>query len=280
MKEVEKSCVVIPVFKEFSSLTVSELTSLGCLKCIFLRSFIRFISPFSLDISGYLQFAESNEFNAEVIFFDDFYFSSITGYNHLLLSKSFYLRFSSFENILIFQTDAFIFRNELDQWANSGFDYIGAPWFDSWRKNDPTAKIVGVGNGGFSLRNTSKAISILNRVNLLRAFNRFWQKHNLERFIKYNHFILPFNRYFKIKKFYELGAVLNEEIDNEDIFWAVFVADVFADYRVAPVEEALKFSFECNPRILYKMNGNKLPFGCHAWEKFDPDFWKPFIPFK
>ena len=41
--------------------------------------------------------------------------------------------------------------------------------------------------------------------------------------------------------------------------------------------DALRFSFEVNPKSLYKMNNDKLPFGCHGWRKYDPDFWKQFI---
>ena len=35
--------------------------------------------------------------------------------------------------------------------------------------------------------------------------------------------------------------------------------------------------FELEPRYLYNLNQKKLPFGCHAWEKHEPDFWKNHI---
>jgi hypothetical protein len=25
------------------------------------------------------------------------------------------------------------------------------------------------------------------------------------------------------------------------------------------------------------MNGGKMPFGCHAWARYDRDFWLPFL---
>ena len=38
--------------------------------------------------------------------------------------------------------------------------------------------------------------------------------------------------------------------------------------------QAIKFSFEVMPSYLYKLNNNVLPFGCHAFEKYESDFWK------
>ena len=60
---------------------------------------------------------------------------------------------------------------------------------------------------------------------------------------------------------------------NEDIFWAELAAKRFRWFEVAPAHEAMGFSFEVNPSVLYRMNGGNLPFGCHGWGKYDPDFW-------
>ncbi len=43
-------------------------------------------------------------------------------------------------------------------------------------------------------------------------------------------------------------------------------------YVPSPVE-ACAFAFERSPRYLYEKNANILPFGCHAWEKYDKAFW-------
>lgn len=47
-------------------------------------------------------------------------------------------------------------------------------------------------------------------------------------------------------------------------------------YVPSPIE-ASAFAFERSPRYLYELNNNTLPFGCHAWEKYDMDFWLKFI---
>lgn len=61
---------------------------------------------------------------------------------------------------------------------------------------------------------------------------------------------------------------------NEDIFWA---SRDSGQFRVAPVEIALHFAFERYVRQCYSLNHNQLPFGCHAWEKYDFDFWRPIF---
>lgn len=61
---------------------------------------------------------------------------------------------------------------------------------------------------------------------------------------------------------------------NEDMFFALGSSD---DFRVAPIEIALEFAIEREVEKCFEMNGNKLSFGCHAWEKYDLQFWKRHI---
>ena len=66
----------------------------------------------------------------------------------------------------------------------------------------------------------------------------------------------------------------NDFRTNEDIFFAISDDE---EFRVAPIEIALKFSFETQVRECFSLNKEDLPFGCHAWEKHDYSFWKPYI---
>lgn len=61
---------------------------------------------------------------------------------------------------------------------------------------------------------------------------------------------------------------------NEDLFFATAKYDFF---QVAPVEVAIKFAFERNVEQCFKMNNYRIPFGCHAWERYNLSFWKPYI---
>lgn len=61
---------------------------------------------------------------------------------------------------------------------------------------------------------------------------------------------------------------------NEDIFFSISDSDTF---RVAPLEIALKFAFETELERCFELNNREIPFGCHAWERYNFSFWKPFI---
>src|SRR5690606_31898493 len=90
-----------------------------------------------------------------------------------------YRRFVAYEYMLICQTDVFVFRDELLQWCEKDYDYIGAPWiaskqhlltkvlfqitnfFKSRKKKKSTAHFFKVGNGGFSLRKVQTMLKIV-----------------------------------------------------------------------------------------------------------------------
>ena len=61
---------------------------------------------------------------------------------------------------------------------------------------------------------------------------------------------------------------------NEDLFFATAESEFF---RVAPIEAAINFAFERNVEQCFEMNNHRLPFGCHAWERYNLRFWKPYI---
>ena len=71
--------------------------------------------------------------------------------------------------------------------------------------------------------------------------------------------------------------LLNNYRGYEDQFWGISVPKKFAWFRVPSFEEAAAFAFEMQPRRLFDLNHEVLPFGCHAWWKYDLDFWKPHI---
>lgn len=271
--------VVIPVYKEFKSLNNLEINSLlQCFKKLVGHDVV-FVGPANFNFYDYLFLANDNSTSAKVQRFDNHYFESINGYNLLLVSPLFFGKFKNYKYILVYQTDAWVFKNELSFWCESGYDYIGAPWFSSFSQNNTTSKIIGVGNGGFSLRNVKKTISILQRIRMLKYFYSIWCNFKLETLISFNKTILRLNFYFKIKAFWELPSLFSCDVMQEDEFYGHLVSKLFKDFHLAPISEALKFSFEVNPRHLFEMNNYKLPFGCHAWEKYDRDFWNEHIVF-
>ncbi len=115
--------VVVPVYR--ASLTREEEISLRRTCMVFgERRRIVVVQPYGLDLSGLADKHPCLQFET----FPPDYFSGIRGYNRLMTSKTFYGRFADYEYILIVQLDAYIFRDELDEWCVRGYDYVGAPW--------------------------------------------------------------------------------------------------------------------------------------------------------
>ncbi len=230
--------IVIPVYKK--ELSHREKISL-IQGCKVLGNYdIILVAPLSLDLSNYFSIAGNTAFKIER--FSSEYFKGIKGYNRLLLGSDFYKRFLSYEYMLIYQLDAFVFDNSLIDWCKRDFDYIGAPFMDpEWIKklerklHFPVGKWINrVGNGGLSLRRVSKFYI---GARLLFPLAYLW---------KY----------------------------NEDFFWTSVAARILPSFKIPDFSTALQFAFEERPSAAFRMNNFNLPFGVHAWEKYEPDFWK------
>ena len=48
-------------------------------------------------------------------------------------------------------------------------------------------------------------------------------------------------------------------------------------FKVPSAQEAVAFAFEAHPDYLYQLNQQRLPFGCHAWQRYQPQFWQTVI---
>lgn len=257
--------IVIPTHK--SSLSPEELISLKHLKRFLNKYDKYFVVPDNINTKDYKQKG------FRFIKFPSKYFASTKTYNKLLFSEGFYQAFAGYKFILIHQLDVLVFSDQLLKWCNSGYDYIAAPWFKSvigtlsHKKGLPASG----GNGGFSLKNIQTSLKVLKKVKkqVKRSSNRDW-----------------------VQKIWFFWAVitgkshkiwLNAPIDNypfnEDGFWSLEAPKYLPDYKVAPFKTALKFAFEKFPRKCFHINKRQLPFGCHAWEKYDKDFWLPYIEY-
>lgn len=64
---------------------------------------------------------------------------------------------------------------------------------------------------------------------------------------------------------------------NDDLFIADRATHYYPGFKIAPMDVALRFGFECAPRYCYEQTGHTLPFGCHAWERYDREFWEQFL---
>lgn len=64
---------------------------------------------------------------------------------------------------------------------------------------------------------------------------------------------------------------------GNDLFWSDQAKKFLPDFRVASVEDGLAFSFEMEPRRCFERTGGRMPFGCHAWGRYDRTFWEEHL---
>ncbi len=213
----------------------------------------------------------------------DHVLSSEWNYNRYLIDASFYQQFIQYEYILIYQLDCLVFHDNLLYWCDQGWDYVGAPWFHRY-ENDASGGFWSVGNGGLSLRRVRSHIDVLGSVrrsccpkDLAQRTPRFTKHPRLRRF------------YCGVKerlhgygyKNPRIGKFLQDYTQNpqlhEDLFWSHEAKRFKPDFLIPTAAEAVKFAFECVPQYCFEANGNMLPFGCHAWSKFDRKFWEQHL---
>ena len=258
-----RTAIVIPLYR--NELTGDENKSIE--RCYSLWSSkydIYFVKPVTVTLSKILeQFP-----NVRTVSFDPSFFKGKRGYNKLMLSPLFYEKFLDYTYIFIYQADGYAFRDELHQWCEKGYDYIGSPWipreinsrwwYGIYRyargyyyrfKSHPDRSIqyYQVGNGGVSLRKTTIFYKVARE-----------DREKIVSFIK------------------RLGS---SSMFNEDVYWS-FEAKTATGNRLSKpgYKEALEFGFDMNPDVSYRLNGNRLPFCCHGFShRRHRKFWQKFI---
>jgi hypothetical protein len=214
------------------------------------------------------------------------YFANRLGYNRLLLSKKFYQAFAAYEYILIYQLDCLVFASNLEEWCRKDWDYVGAPWFRNDEK--PEEGFLGVGNGGLSLRRVSTALAVFKSKRMVQKPELRGADFGRAEFIKGLKFAAPLARLIFGTKtaLHRVGyrntvpwltKKLADVKLNEDYFWAFGAYGYVDDFRIPSIDEALGFSFEVAPRYCFEVSSGRIPFGCHAWAKYDREFWQPYL---
>ena len=227
MKQV---VIVIPIYKE--NLKLSEKTALEQAYKVLGGYDICFMAPERM--KGLL---ESRGERAE--YWPDDCFLSTRTYSHLLLTDEFYSRFASYEYMLLYQLDAFVFSDKLREFCSLGFDYIGAPMphWTGWKHTK-------VGNGGFSLRKISACWKVTR----------------------------------KKQEIYKRTGRGEEFEFAEDKFFGYCGYDEQVAFNTPNVKTALHFAIEYDAMKVYdRLSKDNLPFGCHAWSK--PWYWRIWEPF-
>ena len=64
----------------------------------------------------------------------------------------------------------------------------------------------------------------------------------------------------------------------EDVFWSS-IPEHDSSFLIPDYKEGLQFAFDRKPELALKLNNNKLPFGCHGFEKPKVRaFWNRMMP--
>lgn len=257
--------IVIPIYK--SSPSNEELASFKQCIDVLGKHPICIVTYSGVNLNEYIKHTKK----IQIKYFSQQFFESIDAYSELLRNHFFYSSFKKYKYILIYQLDAWVFKDELQKWCNKGYDYIGAPWFEDYGSYEKGNRLWRVGNGGLSLRKVKKFMELTHPKKKIKTFREILkEEYNgikslpicVARAFGYRNTIGYFQNYYNSKKLAEDVYFLIEMQQYENMKL----------YVPSPVE-ACAFAFERSPRYLYEQNAKILPFGCHAWEKYDKVFW-------
>ena len=197
------------------------------------------------------------------------YFGSAAAHGKLLGSRSLYRDFLDYEYIFFYHLDSLVFRDELMEWCDKDIDYIGPPWINC--EDSPWVDRPRVGNGGFTLLRVDSAMKALTNRYLMKP-TTYW----FDLFTSHAPACLIAGLgklEAKFPNWRMVGTLMREWREMEDpasvnrhndVFWADMAVMYEPGFKVASLEDGLKFAFEVSPRTCLEMNGGEMPFGCHA----------------
>ena len=210
----------------------------------------------------------------DVVRFPPRFFGSLRAHNRLLLSRGFYESFRDYKFILTYHLDALVFSDELLDWCSRDLDYIAPPW---WHAGDERFII---GNGGFALRKVDSFLRVLTSREYAVDPDDYWRRKVAGKSVLGRLANLP-KKYAKRMVFFNgIRPALAEAWRTgyaEDAFISEHALRFYPAFKFAPLDLALRFGFDNAPSRCAELTGGVLPFGCHAWHKWEPWFWEPYL---
>ncbi len=258
MPDARPAVVVVPLYT--TALPPDEHTALARNLRMLRRHPVAVVCPAGLDLAPLAAALEPAQPRVE--HFPDACFDGMAGYNRMLLSEAFYARFAGFRHLLVCQTDAFVFRDALAHWCAQDWDYVGAPWIASPRTAFNTALfrlnslfrrkhkhddyLFRVGNGGFSLRKVDTLLRIMRE-----------QRAHIDHL---------------------LAHPRDDDHHIEDRYVSLVAPTRLPGMRIPHYAEAVDFCIDRRPALALPMNGGRLPFACHGFNKRNVRaFWAPIL---
>lgn len=261
--------VLIPVHKELPS--KEESISIKNSGCVLRKHNIFYLCPSSLNLDVYLGLIPT----AGQLRVDNHWMNSLRDYNKMMISPMIFKALHEYSHILICEPDAIAISDQLEYWCSRGFSYIGAPWFSGYYNSKANQQPVAVGNSGFSLLRRDHFLAVLTSptnwysfpamakdlLESLSSSNNNLHQRAISGIINGRSFVSAYKTYW----------------DNCDIFWSKVIPKYFPWFRIPSPDLALRFAWEMHPQSCHILNRGNLPFGIHAWYKYDYTFLRPLL---
>jgi hypothetical protein len=219
-----------------------------------------------------------------VKYFSTKFFGSAAAFNRLAYTPAFYEAFTDYRFVFIYHLDSLVFSDQLKDWCERDFDYIGPPWIRC--SDSPWVKKPRVGNGGFTLMKVESVLKVL--YNRYRAEPlRYWEDRfagvlkTIQALLRQPRRLAP--NWLRGPLTQPLRKSLQRMDDVEvygranDVFWSFRAGKYLPGFKIPGWRTGLRFGFEAAPRHCFELNGSRLPFGCHAWTRYDRSFWEPHL---
>jgi hypothetical protein len=206
------------------------------------------------------------------------FFGSAAAHARLVTAPLFYETFADYKYILMYHLDSLVLSDQLEQWCQTGLDYIGPPWINC--PDSPWVKRERVGNSGFALMKVQSFLKVLYSPRPTIDPDEYWQEYyaSKPKYIQYLNLPKRFLKrlpIFNSSQFHMFRWL--QRRSEADIFWSDEAVHYYPDFKIADVATGLRFAFEVSPRVCLERNQHQLPFGCHAWARYDRAFWEPYL---
>lgn len=207
------------------------------------------------------------------------FFGSTEAHKRMILSSEFYGAFSDYKYILMYHLDALVFSDQLLKWCETDYDLIAPPWVP--HKDAPYGEnpmwAGKVGNGGFALCKVDSFLRVLSSSRYAIDPELYEQEASTLP-LGPKRWALQGKAWVKrLKHFNNVRREVEDYCEPSDYFWANRAQHYYPEFKIAPVDLALRFGFECVPRHCFELTNHTLPFGCHAWQRYDREFWEPYL---
>ncbi|HUI06233.1 MAG TPA: DUF5672 family protein [Verrucomicrobiae bacterium] len=213
-----------------------------------------------------------------VLRFPNRFFGSPAAHDRLMLWPKFYETFRDYKYILCYHLDSLVFSDQLEQWCGMDWDYIGPPWLKC--PELPWVDVERVGNIGFALLKVDSFLKVLYSPRYQTDPDEYWRRHYAGTPPRVRLVNLPKKYLKRLPVFNSVRWQMRRWLlagQHSDTFWSDQAKKYNPEFRIADVGTSLRFAFEAAPRICFERTNRTLPFGCHAWARYDRAFWEPYL---